>query len=84
MGFGALTRLPELSCAGVQAIVSRHATLAIDSPPGTEIVDDDWDAWWAKMEEMGRDVPRLSLADYEAWEASQPRILTSVVKRIIS
>lgn len=44
-GFGALTRLPEFSLAGVPAIVSRHAVTAVDSLPRMTVVDDEWDAW---------------------------------------
>jgi hypothetical protein len=82
-GFGALTRLPELSCAGIPVVVSRHATYAIDPTPGLEIVNDDWDAWYAKMEQLAKNNVYLSEDDYYAWEQGQPRTLEAVVKKLL-
>jgi len=81
-GFGALTRVPELSCAGVPVLVSRNATFAQDSPPGVAIVDDAWDAWCAAMESISRADPAVAAAEYEAWEAGQPRPLPGALKAL--
>jgi hypothetical protein len=81
-GFGALTRMPELSCAGVPAIVSRTATFAQDPPPGAVIVDDTWDAWCAGMESMGDAAAVVPAGEYEAWEGGQPRPLPGVLKAL--
>jgi len=81
-GFGALTRLPELSCAGVPVLASKSATYAQDPPPGATIVDDDWEAWCAAMESMSRADRVVAAAEYEAWEAGQPRPLPGVLKAL--
>ncbi len=83
-GFGALTRLPELSCAGIPVVVSRHATYAIDPPPGLEIVNDDWDAWYAEMEQLVRNKARSLEGDYYAWEEGQAKTLQLVVKKLLA
>lgn len=82
-GFGALTRLPELSCAGIPFVVSRHATYAVDSPPGVEIVDDFWDEWYARMEQVARSKSYLPEGDYYAWEEGQTKTLETVVKKLL-
>lgn len=82
-GFGALTRLPELSCAGIPAIVSRHATYAIDPPPGLEVVDDCWDAWYARMEQLAKSEAYLPGDNYYAWEEGQAKTLEAVVKKLL-
>lgn len=81
-GFGALTRMPELSCAGVPVLASRSVTFAQDPPPGTTIVDDSWDAWRAAMESAARSGWTTAAADYEAWAASQPRPLAGILKAV--
>jgi hypothetical protein len=81
-GFGALTRLPELSCAGVPVLVSRSATFAQDPPPGATIVEDGWDAWCAAMESVSRAGHVVAAADYERWEAGQPRPLPGMLKAL--
>ena len=72
-GFGALTRLPELSCAGVPVLVARSVTFAQDPPPGAMVVDDEWDAWCAAMESISRAGRVVAAGDYEAWETAQAR-----------
>ena len=81
-GFGALTRVPELSCAGVPVLVSRSATYAQDPPPGAVAVDDGWDAWCAAMESISRAGQVVAAGDYEAWEAAQARPLPGVLKAL--
>jgi hypothetical protein len=81
-GFGALTRMPELSCAGVPVLASASVTFAQDPPPGTTIVDDSWDAWRAAMESAVHEGGTTAAADYEAWAASQPRPLAGVLKAV--
>jgi glycosyltransferase involved in cell wall biosynthesis len=82
-GFGALTRLPELSCAGVPVIASRHSTYAIDPTPGLLVVDDDWGAWHAKMTELTKNRCCSSTNDYDEWEATQPRTLELIVGKML-
>jgi hypothetical protein len=78
-GFGALTRLPDLACAGVPVVVSRHATYALDPPPGAESADDRWDAWWQAMDSLSTGIRDVPAEAYEAWEARQERPLAAVL-----
>ena len=81
-GFGALTRLPELACAGIPVIVSEHPTYAIDNTPGLYIAEDNWSNWCEKMEQLNEENIHVSKAEYEAWESSQPQPLAAVVKQL--
>jgi hypothetical protein len=81
-GFGALTRLPELSTAGVPVLVSENATFAQDPPPGATTVDDGWDAWCAALESIAGAGRIVEAADYEAWAARQPRPLPATLKAL--
>lgn len=75
-GFGALTRLPELACAGIPLLLSRHASLAVDAPPGTAVLDDDWPSW---REAMKSPPAPATLDLYEGWDAEQARPLDRLV-----
>lgn len=81
-GFGALTRLPELSCAGVPVVVSENATFAQDPPPGATTVDDSWDAWCAALESIAGADLVVEAADYEAWDTRQPRPLPRLLRAL--
>jgi hypothetical protein len=81
-GFGTLTRMPEMSCAGVPVFASRSASYAQDPPPGTTIVDDSWEAWRAAMESTTRDEALVPGRHYENWAAAQPRPLPGVLKAV--
>lgn len=78
-GFGAVTRLPEFSCAGIPVIVSRHPTYAMDLPPGANVTDDTWQGWCGQIQKLMREPSIVAEEDYERWEARQPRTLSSVV-----
>lgn len=82
LGFGALTRLPEMACAGVPVLSSRHPTFALDVPPGIVVVDDAWEAWCGRMIEVSENSRRFATTagEYLEWEQAQPRTLASVVK----
>lgn len=74
-GFGALTRLPEMACAGIPTLVSCHPTLAIDLPPGIQVVEDTWEVWkQALLNIMHSDVQK-DICAYADWEGRQPQIL---------
>jgi hypothetical protein len=81
VGFGALTRFSELSCAGIPGIVSMHPTYAVDLPPGIEVVDDEWGAWYRAMERSIKDDRRI-ITGYRKWERAQPRTLETVVGKM--
>ncbi|NLS77599.1 MAG: glycosyltransferase [Chloroflexi bacterium] len=81
MGFGALTRLPELSYCGIPVIVSRHPTYALDLPPGVEVVEDDWDSWSKAMHHLSKGSASTPHAAYLAWEKKQKNPLEEVLRR---
>lgn len=83
LGFGALTRLPELACAGVPCIVSRHPTYALNPPPGLEIVEDDWECWYAAMSLARQGARAISTASFQEWEARQENGLVDTVRRVL-
>ena len=76
-GFGALTRLPEMACAGIPVCVSPHPTFALNVPPGVQVVENSWEAWSAVLASpMGAEAPAGAEWDaYVAWEQQQPRSL---------
>lgn len=78
IGFGALTRIAELSCAGIPCIISKHPTYAVDLPPGFEVVGDEWGAWYHAMERLLKGDLRIS-SGYSTWERTQPRTLETVI-----
>ena len=79
-GFGAPTRLAELSCAGLPVIGDRHPTYAIDPPPGFHVVDPSWSSWCDKIITLCDEDLSVSEHDYDDWAAAQPRPLTEVVE----
>ena len=83
-GFGALTRVAEMACAGVPVLLSKYAAYALDLPPGVEVVNDLWEAWHEKLIE--RSQRRISCEvtgeEYQAWERAQPRSMADVVARL--
>ena len=79
-GFGSVTRLTELSCAGVPSLTSAHPTWAIDVPPGVHVVGDAWPEWHALVDDLAQS-PRQAAWDYPAWEATQPHSLHRYLSR---
>jgi hypothetical protein len=84
LGFGALTRIAELACAGIPALVSPHATMALDLPPGVvALPEDSWEEWRRAMTAMMDQPPVVAEREYTAWEARQPNPLRAVVTRLL-
>jgi hypothetical protein len=81
LGFGALTRLPELACAGVPTIAFEHAVHAINPTPGLQTVDLDWNALCAAMEDAVAYPRAIDEHEYECWERAQPRPLARALAR---
>jgi hypothetical protein len=84
VGFGALTRIPELSCAGVPSLVFPHASSALDPPPGAHVLRDD--AWTTLVEGMceAMDTPTTVETDaYFDWETRQERPLATTLRRAV-
>ena len=82
-GFGAVTRIAEMACAGIPIIVSKHAMHAITQPPGVIAVDDNWSDWAQAINTLKNHQHHPSLADYEAWETKQPKPLLDTVRKYI-
>jgi glycosyltransferase involved in cell wall biosynthesis len=82
-GFGAPTRLAELSCAGVPVIGDRHPTYALDPPPGFHVADASWTNWYEKILELAREDICVAENDYNNWETAQPRPLGEVVNMML-
>jgi hypothetical protein len=83
-GFGALTRLAELSLANIPTLVSWHPTFAINVPPHIHALSNLWQSWQAKMV----DIMKGTLPDegntFEHWAACQPNPLEVVIRNILS
>lgn len=76
-GFGAVTRLADMSCAGIPVIASDHARHAIDPPPGVRFAGESWADWCAGIEESaGR---FADAGAYETWDAQLERPLVRAV-----
>jgi hypothetical protein len=64
-GFGALTRLPELTAAGIPVVTSEHASLATGQVAGVQVVDDEWESWLAAIEAV-RSMDSINVPEPEA------------------
>jgi hypothetical protein len=84
LGFGALTRLPELACAGVPVISFSHPAYALNPPPGLRTVAQDWTELCAAMQDSLGETVGVDSGDYERWEAEQPRPMASALRRLLS
>ncbi len=83
MGFGALTRLPELACAGIPTLTFPHAAFAIDPPPALITLEDDsWAALAGGMSRLMQHAPCIQPDDYACWEQRTPRPLGAVVRQL--
>lgn len=83
VGFGALTRLAELACAGIPAIVSRHPAYTMDLPPGCRCVDDSWADWHATIQSVAQYGIDVDWTEYAAWEKRQPDTIGRVLRRML-
>jgi glycosyltransferase involved in cell wall biosynthesis len=82
-GFGAPTRLAELSCAGIPVIGDQHPTYALDPPPGFSAMGSSWSDWQTKMEELSHGNECALEPDYLSWEAAQPAPLGPLVRKLL-
>ena len=82
-GFGAPTRLAELSCAGIPVIGCPHPTYAIDAPPGFYLTEATWEAWCGRIEQLTRENAQVREDEYNSWDAAQPRPLEKVVRKLL-
>jgi hypothetical protein len=84
LGFGALTRLPELACAGVPVITFSHPAYAVNPPPGLRSIGQDWRELCDAMKDSAETTVVVSDAEYARWEAEQPRPLASALQRLVA
>lgn len=80
IGFGSLTRVPELSCAGIPVLASALPGHTMDLPPGVETLDSDWGSWCEAMTRPMDVVVQDS--SYVGWESRQPRTLQSALPKL--
>ena len=74
-GFGALTRLPELACAGIPVWAPLQAGWAQDLPPGVAI--------WNPAERGMPPVPSQCTTDqFDQWVEMQPQALAGLVRDV--
>jgi len=79
-GFGALTRLADLTCAGIPIIASRQATYGLAIPPGVRTVDNSANCWHSAMKEV-RD-QSFGAQDYEEWYRGVEPTLRNALRNI--
>jgi len=84
VGFGTLTRLSELSLAGVPVITSQHPAYALDLPPGITVVGDRWEDWKQAMRDLMKIGRSFDAAAYQIWEDTQINTLNLVVKELLT
>ena len=80
-GFGAVSRIADLACAGIPTLTGRHAAWAINIPPGVQLVDDSWPTWLRAMEQISTQSPEVT--GYDEWERTQPQPLCAEIERIL-
>jgi glycosyltransferase involved in cell wall biosynthesis len=85
MGFGAVTRIAELACAGVPVLTFPHASYAIDVPPGVHVLaNDSWECLVDGMRQAMEHPWSVDPDAYGAWETTQPRPLGRSVRQLIT
>lgn len=83
-GFGAFTRLADLSCAGVPALVAEAALFALSPPPGMEPVGPDWPDWVEKLQQYAARTILVPAAEYASWEERQRPAIQDALSRVLA
>ena len=84
LGFGVVTKLSELACAGIPTVVSEHPTRAIEKPPGLFIAGDSIEDWGILIKELAcGKINGASATDYSGWAIRQTNALTCVMQKFI-
>jgi len=84
LGFGAVTRLSELACAGIPMVVSEFSTRAFERPPGTYIAGDRIEDWIPNIECLAAGkLTGATSSDYSVWESKLTNGLTSIIKEYL-
>ena len=83
-GFGALTRLSEMSCAGLPVITTKHSVEGVSPPPGVLVVDTKWDLWSEAMKDLMDSPSEDNHSDYDLWEELQPNPIKNTLQKYLS
>ena len=84
LGFGVVTRLSELACAGIPMVVSEHPTRAFENPPGLSVAGESIEDWIVAIERLARGkITGASAAEYAEWVSRQPNGLIPTLKKYI-
>jgi len=82
-GFGSVTRIPEMSCAGIPIIVSKHPMNAMNRPPGVLCINDSWSEWADAICGIDKFTKQPMIDEYNHWEANQPKPLIASVSKYL-
>jgi hypothetical protein len=77
-GFGAITRLSDLSCAGVPVLTLKTPLLSIQAPPGVYGADN----FSELIALTGQQLTGSTKSDYDAWALSQEHSWTKWLKMV--
>jgi glycosyltransferase involved in cell wall biosynthesis len=84
LGFGVVTKLSELACAGIPVVVSEHPTRAFEKPPGLFIAGESVEEWIAAIEDLASGkMNGASATDYNGWASRQTNGLISIMQKYI-
>jgi glycosyltransferase involved in cell wall biosynthesis len=81
-GFGALTRIPELACAGVPVICSQHPGFALNVPENVQLVDNNWPSWEKTIASLIDNPSTTDLSSYKNWETNESLIVNDALMSI--
>jgi len=73
-GFGSVTRITEMACAGIPVLASEHSVSAMDVPPGVVGLPQQWSDWKEailKLEARKNDEYTNIGDSYDVWEHGQ-------------
>ena len=79
MGFGALTRIPEMACAGLPIFAPHYPTYALNPPPGLRALSLSWDEWRQAMASTLLSRSDVSAEALGTWEKTQPDTLVDFI-----
>lgn len=77
MGFGALTRIPELSCAGLPLITTEHSVIGVSPPPGIVVAPQE--RWELDISQFEFQIKPNSSQEFNDWANAQPNPWTKLL-----
>jgi len=79
-GFGGLTKLPEISLAGIPILASKHVTYAVNSLPHLLALEDSWQSWTDQMSQViNGQLAQDETQELPAIDSELYRLLQSIV-----